>query len=429
MSHPALRVVVTEHAAWSRLRHLDVPPTVAIVRLPPRASGTHLLDRLHGEFADRQAAVERQVARAYVSLAHAAQVGGTREVIDTLARTLNGWAVLLDSTYDVVYASGAGKVHLEDAVAFATSAPRRVRHRHLLMESVGAAAEPRGRLVVHARNERLSMTRTVTVMAARLVDLTFHPQQRGQLEILAREGIVDILLHAPEPVAELHRERWGFPEGALAVMAVQSRSRAVLIDHRITEWLEQLNLPLSAATRDGTTSVVLPAGKVSAWCRRIEDAAAREALPLRAGLGAPMALRELRRSADQARLCLDVSISTSRTIVAFQALNSLTGHSGRWNDAQGRVIADPVLQLRERHPDGDELVTTLQVFLAQLGNWSTTSRIIGVHRHTIRSRLEAVKRITGLDMDDADDRCAAWLALQAAAGSSTTRPRRAAPVP
>ena len=60
-----------------------------------------------------------------------------------------------------------------------------------------------------------------------------------------------------------------------------------------------------------------------------------------------------------------------------------------------------------------ELLKTLEAFFANLGNLARAADALHVHRNTLLYRLERVAEISGLNLDDAEDRLALWLALKA----------------
>lgn len=61
----------------------------------------------------------------------------------------------------------------------------------------------------------------------------------------------------------------------------------------------------------------------------------------------------------------------------------------------------------------NELLKTLEAFFACLGNLARTADTLHVHRNTLLYRLQRIREISGLDLDDAEDRLALWLALKA----------------
>ncbi|MEO6997846.1 MAG: PucR family transcriptional regulator [Terracoccus sp.] len=61
--------------------------------------------------------------------------------------------------------------------------------------------------------------------------------------------------------------------------------------------------------------------------------------------------------------------------------------------------------------DALDLPRSLEVFLQHNGAWEPAARELGVHRHTLRARMERVEQLTGLGLDVADNRTVLALAL------------------
>jgi purine catabolism regulator len=60
-----------------------------------------------------------------------------------------------------------------------------------------------------------------------------------------------------------------------------------------------------------------------------------------------------------------------------------------------------------------ELLKTLEMFFANLGNLTRTAEALHVHRNTLLYRLGRIAEISSLDLDNAEDRLALWIALKA----------------
>jgi purine catabolism regulator len=67
---------------------------------------------------------------------------------------------------------------------------------------------------------------------------------------------------------------------------------------------------------------------------------------------------------------------------------------------------------RRQDAERSGLVRTLEVFFENLGNLAQTAESLHVHRNTLLYRLKRVHEITNLDLDDAEERLALWLALK-----------------
>lgn len=59
-----------------------------------------------------------------------------------------------------------------------------------------------------------------------------------------------------------------------------------------------------------------------------------------------------------------------------------------------------------------ELLKTLEAFFENLGNLARTAEALHVHRNTLIYRIARINEISGLNIDDAEERLALWLALK-----------------
>ncbi|MGW1146869.1 helix-turn-helix domain-containing protein, partial [Streptomyces sp. NPDC002454] len=81
---------------------------------------------------------------------------------------------------------------------------------------------------------------------------------------------------------------------------------------------------------------------------------------------------------------------------------------------------------RPTAPDGDpvarellapahrELARTAEVYLDRAGQAGRAAAELGIHRQTLYYRLSRVEQLTGLDLDDGEDRLLLHMALKAA---------------
>ncbi len=60
-----------------------------------------------------------------------------------------------------------------------------------------------------------------------------------------------------------------------------------------------------------------------------------------------------------------------------------------------------------------ELIKTLEEYFKNLGNLRATSEALHVHRNTLLYRIERIEQISGMDLNNAEEHFALWLALQA----------------
>jgi purine catabolism regulator len=126
----------------------------------------------------------------------------------------------------------------------------------------------------------------------------------------------------------------------------------------------------------------------------------------RVGVGRPATGRGLGRSLLEARAALDGSggaVATYRDLGSLELLLGLP-------DAALEAYVDRVLgpaQSRER------LMESLTALLDAGCRWSEAAERLGVHRHTLRYRLEQLRKQTGRHPDDPSERMELWLAVRA----------------
>jgi purine catabolism regulator len=76
-----------------------------------------------------------------------------------------------------------------------------------------------------------------------------------------------------------------------------------------------------------------------------------------------------------------------------------------------REILEP-LELADSQQNG-ELIETLRRFLHSSGEIGQVAKELGVHRNTVRYRLQRVADLTGYSPANMQDRVQLWLALEA----------------
>ncbi|MFE3742255.1 PucR family transcriptional regulator, partial [Streptomyces sp. NPDC059134] len=65
-------------------------------------------------------------------------------------------------------------------------------------------------------------------------------------------------------------------------------------------------------------------------------------------------------------------------------------------------------------PAHAELAHTAEVFLDHAGQAGRTASALGIHRQTLYYRLSRIEQLTGLDLDEGEDRLLLHMALKAA---------------
>jgi PucR family transcriptional regulator, purine catabolism regulatory protein len=139
----------------------------------------------------------------------------------------------------------------------------------------------------------------------------------------------------------------------------------------------------------------------------------------RVGVGRPAVGRALGRSLLEARAALDAaggSVASYRDLGSLELLLSLP-------DASLEAFVDRVLGPAA---DSARLMDSLAALLDSGCRWSDAAEALGVHRHTLRYRMERLREQTGRHPDDPSERMELWLALkarQALAARNAVSPR------
>jgi purine catabolism regulator len=173
----------------------------------------------------------------------------------------------------------------------------------------------------------------------------------------------------------------------------------------VAEELDRQNVSyLSTARRDRAAFLVAAAGEqeVLSIARGVI-----EAEPLaRVAVGRPAHGSGLGRSLVEARAALDAAngdVASYRDLGSLELLLSLP-------DAALEAFVDRVLGPAA---DNDWLVESLTALLGSGCRWSEAADELGVHRHTLRYRMDRLKEQTGRHPDDPEERMELWLAVKA----------------
>lgn len=133
---------------------------------------------------------------------------------------------------------------------------------------------------------------------------------------------------------------------------------------------------------------------------------------LGAGFSGGIGWRDLSRGLTEARRARR-AVSRDDPFVTFEHLAE-HGMQGLLLASGGAELArrmlSPLLELPAE--ERDALITTLRVWLTHNGVWDPAARELGIHRHTLRSRVRRVDLLLDLDLEGFGDRAELWAALQ-----------------
>ncbi|MFF3332785.1 PucR family transcriptional regulator [Streptomyces sp. NPDC002888] len=417
LSHEQVPETLVDAAEEAGLPLLEIPlptPFVAVTKA--------VMERL----AEQQYEGVVQASRIQPRMTRAALRGGAQAVVRELAVSTGTSAVLLDHDSGVRAAHPPGAGAFEAALVAGLGAPEgaaaAVSCGHdgvLAVQRVRVGPRVHGRLVLVADRTLTPVDHLLLGHAASLVALEAEKPLRLRDEQNRVNGLFLRLLldgTVTASAAQNHLTEAGFPvRDGIRVLVLRGASPRQALQ-ALGKELAERGLPLFGRVHGGCAAVLLPAGHAVTAQTATDGARARLRSRVWAGLSAahhladgPAALTEALNAASVART------RGSCDVVAFE---SLAGRLLAATPETRRILAtlaETQLAPLAAHDtaNGTDLLDSLRAFLEHNGQWETASAVLGVHRHTLRSRMERVRGLLGADLDSAHVRAELLLALSA----------------
>ncbi|WP_369220789.1 PucR family transcriptional regulator [Streptomyces sp. R39] len=417
LSHEQVPEPLVEAAEEAGLPLLEVPlptPFLAVTKA--------VMERL----AQLQYEGLAQASRIQPRMTRAALHGGAQAVVRELAVSTRTSVVLLDheGRARAAHPPGAGAADGGRGTALA-AAERATAAADCDQDGVTAVQQVRVGPRVHGRL-LLTADRTLTPVdhlllghAASLVALEAEKPLRLRDEQNHVNGLFLRLLLDGAVSAAAGREylaEGGFPvRDGIRVLALRGGSPRLALEAVGTELAER-GLPLFGRVYDSCAAVLLPAGHAATAQTVVDGARARLRPRLSAGLSAPHDLDDGAAALTEARNAASVARTRGGgEVVSFE---SLAGRLLAALPETRRVLATlaetrltPLAAHDTAH--GTDLLASLRAFLEHNGGWEAAAAALGVHRHTLRSRMERVRGVLGADLDSAHVRAELLMALSA----------------
>ena len=379
------------------------------------------------EMQDLQRALDyqRRVTRSAVR-------GGLSSLVSVLSRELHCDAVVLDE-YGAVMATSRrddGLLELVDAQwrEFAShgrggSAGVATGAGTLEIQTLRGRSAVVGWLVVRLRGTPSSTDRLLLNQAAGLITLQLDWPAELIAAYHALGGtLLDLLLDPAQPGAALvpHLRHFGFAPSDPLMLAVATapRGRARLLDV-LNDKLESIGRPHVVTRVDKGVAALLLARDARLLVDLL-DQAVRHANLRSVVIGVSGALSQdaVASGLAPAEQAAAAASREQRSIGWFDDLTlgavmaDETVRSRVWELA-GPALDSLVRNVTQRESD---LLPSLDAFLHHNGSWEGAARALGVHRHTLRARIDRVQELTGLDLDVAEKRAGLLLALMSRPG-------------
>lgn len=371
----------------------------------------------------------QQTSKDQERLASAALLTGKSGVVETLAKVLGGSVLLLDAKGRTLVSAGPDRVQLATRVtnrlqAYAARQAGSARQAgfthvdddgHLVVHALYAPATSRGYLALGTADALTSSERLLISHAITLLSIVLdRPTQLRRTETRLRRAVFRSLLRQGADTDLALVKFFGFTRTApVAVSVIVETGSPRFSETLVVDGLDEHQLPfLTSALADGI-AILLPADVIDERTAELQELFYR-ALGRRvsAGVGKPVDLTRAVESLRQARAAARVGMTEPGRKVGFAELDVFELLLGTQPRDTLEAIASAVLHPLETL-GGAELLRTTAEFLLRNGHWESTAAALGVHRHTLRNRIDRISTLLGRDLSSAPARAEVWMALKA----------------
>lgn len=283
---------------------------------------------------------------------------------------------------------------------------------------LGKPKQAAGFLVVGGRQQLDSNQRLLVSHAATLLSILLdRPAHLHEAEMRLRRMLFRSLLR-PGSDVDLSLLRYvGFaPDRQIAVIAVGDVGPPRAAEAAVDAALSARGTPALVMANSKGLAVLAGAAE-RREVARTTLAALRERLGRMpsAGVGRSVELELALDSYRQAIAAARVALGQPGQVVDFAELSIFDLLLGTQSRDTLAAIAGSILRPLDPLTSGvpAELLRTTSEFLAHGGHWEATATSLGVHRHTLRNRIDRISGILGRDLTVASERAEVWLALKA----------------
>ena len=377
--------------------------------------------RANAEAVAAQAYARRSwalAAQRAISLA-ALRPDGLGATLAELARQLDTWVGLFDAAGELTREHPAGGLDAATAAGLRAEVDAVLRRgaragsslrlggTPFSLQTLGRGGHLRGVIAIAAGDLDQEGRGVVTAVIAMAGLALEQHQGLARARNALRAGLVQSLLtDDPSLARRIARDLWGRLPATPVVVAMtdaataRAEGIAELLELRADE---QRGSVFFGRDEDGLV-IVLPATDL-----RILDELV-ERFEVRAGLSEPAAYDGFSAAVGQARVARDrgaAGVTRFADVSGGGVLSALA--------PEARSLAQAELAPLRDHDaaEGTQLLATLAAWLENDCSHEATARALGVHRHTVRTRLAHIERLLARDLGSFSTRAELWAALRA----------------
>ncbi|RBM23013.1 PucR family transcriptional regulator [Streptomyces sp. PT12] len=413
---------------------------IAVLRIPVDAPYISISEAVSDMLSEERYHAISRAFEAQQALTRAALSGSTETLVREVGKQLGGWAIQADST-------GAARAAWPAAAASRLPAllPDLIRVREsggrssstilgpgesTVIHPLSVDGLPRGFLLAGTDRPLGTYERHVLSGAVALMTLEIERAQAvtSRLRRLQSDELAQVLRGGRLPLHWARQIRgWGLdpmdlrafvilpPPAGRGAGAPTATARAAA--DRLHALLDGRRAPgvTTVLRHTGETQLVLVGGGGSGPAEAVDELMAE--LPgAHLGVGEAGAVEDVCRSYEAAARAASIGRIERRSVTRFEDLAAM---QLLLRSEQPQTVATFVRRVLgplaaegadERHRT---LRATLQTFLAHNGQWNVSAAALGVHRHTLRMRIDKIAELTGRDPNSSYARMELWLALLA----------------
>ncbi len=403
-----------------------------LLRLPDTCDLREVEREIARLVSDYEAQLERRGAQLYNSLTQRSLAGdGIPGLLDTLIERTGQSVACYGPNGELRAQRGRGSARIAlQALRPTTSGDSSLLNQQIWVEIIGPPNYPSGYLAL-AGTSLDEWDRLAAAQGAAALGLEFAKELAVQAaeERLRGDFISNILAGPPSDPAALVRrgQELGYnltlPHIAL-IFQLEDHTNAALARalNSIQNELNRRGITAPLSQRDTTVLCLLPLADETPRPREMAESLRERLLSdypgMTLALGNPApTLADWSRTVEEAEqaLILGRQLFGDERVLAFSDLGvyrllvRLRETPELW--AFYRETLSPLAGYDQKQ--GGELIKTLEAYFNHLGNLRATSDALHVHRNTLLYRLERIKDISGMDLSNADEHFALWLALRA----------------
>lgn len=422
------------------LEHAEVPAALLeraeargmpVLRVPVDAPYISISEAVANMLAAERYEAMARAFEAQQALTRAALAGSSETLVHETARQIRGWAILTDSngravtSWPVSAATERLPGLLPDLVRARQGSARTASaiispSESTVIQALSIDGLPRGFLLAGLDHGIGAYERLVLSGAVALLTLESERSRAvsARLQRLRSDVLVQILRSARPPAdAARQVESWGIdPLSLRVIVLVRPAEGARGAYETLLAAIAERQLPAAATLieRGGEARIAVLTSDDDARLGQLVDLA--EDRDGAVGVGEPCSIEAVQRSFQTALHAASIGRMEKQPVTRFDELAAmqllLRSEERPAVEAFVARVLGP-LAAEAVSPRHRVLRDTLQAFLSRNGHWNDAAAALGVHRHTLRARIDRIEELTGRDPNSSYARMELWLALLA----------------